>query len=576
MKKTGLLLLSLLLLLMGTVGLCACDKKNGKDPAWGSDIQLVADGRAQYTVVYPDGASERLFNAVDTFTKAIYRLTGARMDAVKSSMIQLAQNDRYILIGETSLEESSTAKAALDECIDSYIIAQTGDHLTVSASYDAALCAALTHYQESLMEKNYDQDAGILYFEAYTNQGTTLPPSSFDKANLDKYVIVYPGNNATYKTIATFLKEQIEIMTGKNLPVVSSTTGIHPYEILVGNTGHPLSLKAYADGIDVMKASILVENGQLQLVSGGAYSARREIENFAKGFFRSDDESLSDGTHYALDLIPNTHALTEGSDARVMTLNILADYVVQAKDQEALPVEVRAEIFAGMLIRYAPDMIGMQECDGAWVRQIKEYLPILKDQYGLDYRLILTTYGKVENVTTICYNANRFVLDEAQYHPYAYKPITDYSTRTARGAAVAKLTSVSDPSVQILLFSSHWDHTSEDAMNSCATEEAELVRSYQQKYPNATVFCTGDFNSHKFKGVYLQQFVSEIKGAIASDLARANGTLAVDGGYHSAGFIDHIIGPKDGYSVLYHTTIRENNCLVMTDHAPIFADVSLH
>ena len=151
----------------------------------------------------------------------------------------------------------------------------------------------------------------------------------------------------------------------------------------------------------------------------------------------------------------------------------------------------------------------------------------------------------------------------------------DNAVRTARGAGVAKLTSVSDPTVEIVLITSHWDHNSKEAMNSCATEEAAIVKLYEEKYPNAYVFCTGDFNSHKFEGVYLSQFVSEINGAIASDLARENSTLMIDGGYHSNGFIDHIIGRAGSYSVLYHDTLLVNSCDQMTDHAPIYADIKL-
>ena len=574
MKRLFLCALSVFLLLCLPVGLSSCRETQGGEPPADS-IELISNGQALYTLVYPDGASDKVFVAVDSFVKAVQKLTGVSMDAVKVSMIDRAKTDRFLYVGNTGCEVSTNAMAELKDYVDTYSISAAGKDITVVGMYDVAVQAALAYYQAELLEKNYDAETRTLRFEEYFFRGEVPLPQSFDRANLEKYVIVYPVGDEFYKSVATLLRDQIKLSTGYNLPLLTSVKEQNPYEILLGNTGRAASTRAYAQGFDVMKAHMYVEDGQLQFVSGGSYSAKREVEKFLTSFLIGGCESLAEGIHYPLDLIPELHERTEGSDARIMTLNILADYVVKATEQDALCVGMRAEIFAGMLLRYAPDMIGMQECDGAWSREIESYLPILKERYGMDYRLLLSTYEKYENCITIVYNADRFTCEFSQYHPYEYKPLTAGTTRTVRGAAVAKLTSVADPGVQILLFSSHWDHTSEAAMNSCATEEAALIRMYREKFPQAAVFCTGDFNSHKFNGTFLKQFVKEVGGAIASDLARANGTLAIDGGYHSAGFIDHIIGEANGYSVLYHNTILNNSCKQMTDHAPIYADIKL-
>lgn len=573
MKKIFLFALSLMLLLGTALGLVACNDRD-KTPVAATDI--IVGGEAVYSIVYPDGASDKVYSAIDSLIKDIQKVTGVKLDAVKYSMMSKAKKDRFIFVGDTEAEQSVQAKATLAACIDSYAMVVAGDHIAIVGAYDSAVSSALTYWSESLLTSQYNAETKTLRFEDYRFEGTTPIPQTFDSAKLSEYSIVYPTGDVGQKKAATLLRDQIKLITGVNLPLVSSAKAQSPYEILIGNTGRPVSVRAYASGADIMKAHTVVEDGQLQVVSGGAYSAKREVEEILTFFLRNKSWSMEKGTYFSIDLIPETHAITQGSDARIMTLNILADYVVEANNQDALDVELRAEIFAGMLLRYTPDIIGMQECDGAWSTLILEYFDVIRERYGMDYRLLLANYGTMENTITVVYNAARFKCDYSKFHPYEYKVLSDNAKRTVRGAAVAKFTGVTDPSVQILLFSSHWDHTSQEAMNSCATEEAALIKQYEKEFPDAKLFCTGDFNSHKFEGTYLNWFVKEINGAIASNLARENGTLAVDGGYHPSGFIDHIIGHAGAYSVLYHTTILKNSCKLMTDHAPIYADIKLH
>lgn len=573
-----LLLLSLSFILLIGVLLCAfsCSKEEAapQNESIHSDMKLIDEGKAMYSIVYSDRVSDALYNRITAFTNAIYKVTGVKIEAVKKSWIGKAANDRYIYIGKDSCDQAAEAADTM-EFVDAYSIARVGDDVVFTALYNDALYKALEYYTSSLLEKNYNAETKTLVFEEFFFAGEEPFPTTFDCENLEKYVIVYPAGDMVYKEVALLLRDYIKLIQKCELPVVSTASEVNPYEIVVGKSDRSISQAAYATEPDIMKAHVLVEKGQVQIVSGGPYSAQSFVKDQAAKFLRSKDFSLSEGTHYHLDLLRESHTLTEGSDVRIMTLNVLAGYVVDAKDQDALPVAMRAEIFAGMLIRYQPDMIGLQECDGEWINQLRGYLPLLREKHGLDYSHILTSYQSLENVTSILYNTKRFRCDEAEYYPYEYTGENGLSKRTIRGAGVAKLTSLLDPAVEILLFTSHWDHTSEEAMNSCAKEEAAIVKLYEEKYPNASVFCTGDFNSHKFEGVYLNQFVSEINGAIASDLAREGGTLIIDGGYHTAGFIDHIIGRAGSYSVLYHNTLLVNGCDQMTDHAPIYADIKL-
>ena len=112
------------------------------------------------------------------------------------------------------------------------------------------------------------------------------------------------------------------------------------------------------------------------------------------------------------------------------------------------------------------------------------------------------------------------------------------------------------------------------------------------KYPGVTVFCTGDYNNlstREWRDEYLNKLVSNINGQIASNVAKQNGVLITAGGCRGSAektcennirevdnsFIDHIIISGAPCEVKRHDTIRENKCIVLTDHSLIYADIDL-
>ena len=108
------------------------------------------------------------------------------------------------------------------------------------------------------------------------------------------------------------------------------------------------------------------------------------------------------------------------------------------------------------------------------------------------------------------------------------------------------------------------------------------------------IFATGDFNSHRpHIATIFKAFLQNVNGSVASELAKQNGTLIATGGYHcndntkisedvpredisthANDFIDHIVGINGSFNVLRHDTILVNYCHVMTDHMPVYTDVS--
>ena len=195
------------------------------------------------------------------------------------------------------------------------------------------------------------------------------------------------------------------------------------------------------------------------------------------------------------------------------------------------------------------------------------------------------------NFSTIAYRSDLYTAEESGCEVYSiWNETPSYFQRVA---SYVKLTGKTDASKEFVLVNTHWAHESAEIVNACATEEAALVNRIKEKYEGISVFCTGDFNNlttRPWRDQYLNQFVSDIGGQIASSVAKENGVLITPGGCLANGlesmhenvlrgvddsFIDHIVCTGGECAILRHDTIRENKCHIMSDHSPIYADIDL-
>lgn len=408
---------------------------------------------------------------------------------------------------------------------------------------------------------------------------------SFSLKNISAYSIVYSTRVEGFDTLAKTYRDAICDLTGCYMPVYKDTEKSEtPYEILLGYTNRQLSKKCYADSSRIMTYEVIVENGNMQIAVGGHYSAKKCLADMKKRLFPSTVDSLDNGSYLTTDLAPVSPAITEGADLRIMSSNILAE---AASTEYVLPVSQRIEIYCGVLLRYLPDAVGVQEADAPWVEQIPKYLKLIAELDGVEYSYILGKYKGQPQWEPIIYRSDKYRCDFADYTP---APYWSQTTRYLRGVSRAKFTSLSDSSLQIAIVNAHWNHTKPEYMFSDATEMANGVKDLQRRFPTAYIFCTGDFNSHYYETKPLYQLLDDIDGAVCSELARSNGTLMVPSGCRIHGghqnmvdgverandsdFIDHVIG-VGSFEVLRHDTIIKNCANVMTDHSAIYADVKL-
>ena len=207
---------------------------------------------------------------------------------------------------------------------------------------------------------------------------------SFSSSELEKYVIVYGGGTNHYR-LALNLQQHIYSKYGKRLSVARDViSDPAEYEILLGDTNRR------APQGRIMEFSLEIDEGSCIINAGGAFSVEEAVKYLCEEIFDGREFALEAGEYCKKSFLEKSSQITEGSTVRVMSANLLADSFADSSYKSA---EYRAEIFAGMLISYTPDVLGLQETDAAWGDALDEYLIKLQENYGITYSRLLATYN---------------------------------------------------------------------------------------------------------------------------------------------------------------------------------------
>ena len=571
-------------------------------------LNIIKNANANYSIVYSESASENVINAANKISDEITKTTGVTLETMYDTEAESNPNGKYIIVGETSLKDSLEAKSSLNSnAADSFVITDMANgNIVVISNYEDQIVKAAEYYVNNLLVKNYNASSSTLKYEGYNNKGTDTLPEGFKFADLSKSKIVYATNLDGYRVVAETLRNQIKSVYKIDLPIYADDE-IAPSarEILIGETNRELSKSYYKNNGYIMEYNVVAQNGSLQILSGGSFTARKAVEALATSMLKTADTSkeLNKGSYTSKKLLAKKSSTPTGTNARLMTINIMPYVLGEAEYAAVLPIRERAEIFAGILISYAPDAIGLQEACFKWQEQIPHYVEVINDKYNLGYDFVLSTYNGKNNYCPMLYRADKYNALECKYQHYDYHTSSANKNGTyLRGASQLVLQNKNNTAEKFIVINAHWDHGGQTTtanpqyMNECASSEAAIVNEYKLKYPNVRIFCVGDFNSHRYNEVFFKQFCSEIDGSVASEVAKESGTLITAGGYHGSGekliengtradcspttndFIDHLVFTSSNSSVktsvLNHDTLysTEGYCHILSDHCPVYAD----
>ena len=587
---SGLFLIAMTLLFATLIG-CSGNQGKHADTGEGTDAddgrtRIVSAGKARYTLVYPDNPTATTKAAVDKLVEAVADATGVTLETKTDYLKRGAVYDSSsleILLGRTDYGE--TDEALREIASNQFVIRRVGNKIVIASPKDEHLEAAVEYFIGCMTADTlltHENGSKTLLLTEYTSPPLTDEVVRINGRELSEFSIVYTDAEAGYSDAAIRLRDVIEKAFGVRLNIyVDGYRDESDAEILVGKTNRSVSQALYAEKkVRMMTYEIAVRGTKVQLLCGGPFSA---IE--CADYMRFAIPTLKeDGSYGKNNLAPDTAALEQGADLRIMTANILAARWGEkgtGENASSIPaVAQRAEIFAALLACYQPDVIGVQEGCVVWAKELPKYLAILKSDYGVEYTWLYSTVDGLENMTSIIYRSDKYELLEGDTQSNSYWNASK-SKYYLRLNAWALLRERAASRREFIIVNTHWAHESQAWLDLSVSEEVTLVNSLRTRY-QVPIFCTGDFNNKTDSAEY-ELFR---RSAGVEDLwrqAKSVGALVNEcggcgnvGSYRKGGsYIDHIFG-SGNYTTLRYETVTGNRLHWCSDHSPHISDVKFN
>ena len=400
-------------------------------------------------------------------------------------------------------------------------------------------------------------------------------PYQFRSDELANYVIVYSDENPDYFDLAYRLNEQIYTKYGKILNVIRSSNATpSQYEILLGDTGR------------VMEYSVTVQDGKFRIHVGGSFSAEKAIDFLCQQVFNGQEFVLDSGEYYQTSFLTASQEMTEDATARIMSANILADAFADSSYKEA---HYRAEIFAGMLVSYTPDVLGIQEADENWNNVLDTYLKKIQKSHGITYERLLASYENKVNYSSLLYRSDKFKAETSDLSVFSWWTNKAFNHNYhMRNVSWARFSALDAPEKTFLVANTHWSYRTEHAngqtylfgsntpiavnelRTQCKDETNRVLSALRQENPGVPIFLTGDFNTSL--PFFTDSGWTPAAFRLISEEALNSGTSISL--VPSSGHFDHLFGTGN-YTIKHFAFFNNTNQhSLLTDHPFVYADLA--
>ena len=400
-------------------------------------------------------------------------------------------------------------------------------------------------------------------------------PYQFRSDELANYVIVYSDENPDYFDLAYRLNEQIYTKYGKILNVIRSSNATpSQYEILLGDTGR------------VMEYSVTVQDGKFRIHVGGSFSAEKAIDFLCQQVFNGQEFVLDSGEYYQTSFLIASQEMTEDATARIMSANILADAFADSSYKEA---HYRAEIFAGMLVSYTPDVLGIQEADENWNNVLDMYLKKIQKSHGITYERLLASYENKVNYSSLLYRSDKFKAETSDLSVFSWWTNKAFNHNYhMRNVSWARFSALDAPEKTFLVANTHWSYRTEHAngqtylfgsntpiavnelRTQCKDETNRILSTLRQENPGVPIFLTGDFNTSL--PFFTDSGWTPAAFRLISEEALNSGTSISL--VPSSGHFDHLFGTGN-YTIKHFAFFNNTNQhSLLTDHPFVYADLA--
>ena len=406
-------------------------------------------------------------------------------------------------------------------------------------------------------------------------------PYQFHSGDLEKYTIVYSEHNPEYRRLANQLADRILEKYDIFITTASDTdTSPAQHEILLGDTNRT------APSGEIMAYSVTVDTGRFHIQAGGAFSAQEAVTALCQQLFNGQAFSLEPGEYYKTSFLTKIQAVTEGTTARIMSANVLADAFADSSYQNA---HYRAEIFAGMLISYTPDVLGLQETDENWNAVLDAYLAKLETMYGISYARHLSHYEDKVNYSSLLYRSDKFKVEDSGVNVFNWWTDKVFNHNYhMRNISWAQFSPLDSTGKSFLVANTHWSYRTEhdggnifltgsdtpiatdELRQQCKDETNVFLTSLKQSYPEIPIFLTGDFNTSL--SFFTESGWTPAGFQVISEEAKENGkSISL---IPASGHFDHLFGSGTYTIKLFGSDNEHNHHSILTDHPFVYADLT--
>ncbi len=245
---------------------------------------------------------------------------------------------------------------------------------------------------------------------------------------------------------------------------------------------------------------------------------------------------------------------------RLMTYNILADSI----GFEGTPAEHRADGVCKIIKGISPDVCGFQEMSRKWFACIYN---------NTDYKFIHPIRSAVfSTMTTLAYNAktlNLIAFGEQVFKNGSNSPLRRMVWGVFRHKKTDKIFAVVNTHFSV----SNPDFTDNTTPLTQALELITLCKDLKKLF-NCPVFPLGDFNTHKptkkNPSPIYDILVTAFKNTTDLSKTLSHGEIT----NKKTLSVDHIFSFGD-VAVINHTTLSQASFKELSDHFPVFCDISI-
>ena len=534
------------------------NQEEPKDPpALPRMIDFVVGSKAEYTIVSDSPDYDTM---AQRFATRLTQTTGVSFFAKKSA-------DKKSVSGKKIQVGKKVSSLLNDDVVltyDGILSVEVGKNIHLTAHHKDAVQRAMDQFVAGVAtgQAKRDEKGSISFQVSEKALFFFKNPECYAVASpklmgvpLSEFVIVIPEHiNANEQYMARQLIHEIGLKTGILLKYVTDQTPTAEHEIVLGKTNRAASQTLYAtleDGYYVVEG-----------VDGSVYTA-------CDNYLVMDDArkviaslcAVSDSTEINCSAKPDYAAqmMTKPSTdtIRVMSSNIIcaADAnAVEKYDVNGTTYQLRLGVQGRMIMDYLPDFVGMQEMQENSTNGIPAYMHTeLLKTVGSEYSFV--TYPELSATlywTPILYRHTVWQIVEQDVLSSA---TFDNAMHRWQWAVFSR---IDNPSEMYILLNLHYPTGRYVAEQLAAAALVnEQIKILKEKYPNAPIFVTGDFNARS----NTETFAATFEGT---------GFLTANS---SASAIDHVVYDPSLVTCLGAKFIENGLIHLTSDHRPFMADV---